>query len=111
MTLAIGVRLARRHHAADDAALDGELAAAEHELQAAVAELRELAHGLFPAALDEEGLAAAIEVLAEHEPRLAPGAAARRALRAADRIGRLLPRRRGAATGARGDVHVGRPPR
>ena len=73
VTLAIGVRLARRHHAAGDAALDDELAAAEHELQEAVAELRELAHGLFPAALDEEGLAAAIEVLAEHEPRLAPG--------------------------------------
>ncbi|HEX5922956.1 MAG TPA: histidine kinase, partial [Baekduia sp.] len=73
VTLAIGVRLARRHHAAGDAALDGELAAAEHELQEAVAELRELAHGIFPAALDEEGLAAAIEVLAEHEPRLTPG--------------------------------------
>jgi signal transduction histidine kinase len=73
VTLAIGVRLARRHHGADDAALEGELAAAESELQSAVAELRELAHGLFPAALDEEGLAAAIEVLAEHEPRLTPG--------------------------------------
>jgi signal transduction histidine kinase len=73
VTLAIGVRLARRRHAAGDRALDGELAAAEEELQAAVAELRELAHGLFPAALDEEGLAAAIEVLAEHEPRLVAG--------------------------------------
>jgi signal transduction histidine kinase len=73
VTLAIGVRLARRHHAAGDAALDEGLAAAEHELQAAVGELRELAHGLFPAALDEEGLAAAIEVLAEQQPRLAPG--------------------------------------
>jgi signal transduction histidine kinase len=74
VTLAIGVRLARRRHAAGDPGLDAELAAAEHELQAAVGELRELAHGLFPAALDEEGLAAAIEVLAESEPRLAPGA-------------------------------------
>jgi signal transduction histidine kinase len=73
VTLAIGVRLARRHHAAGDAALEEELAAAEHELQAALGDLRELAHGLFPAALDEEGLAAAIEVLAEQEPRLAPG--------------------------------------
>jgi signal transduction histidine kinase len=73
VTLALGVRLARRLHSAGDAALDDELAAAEHELQAAVAELRELAHGLFPAALDEEGLAAAVEALAEHEPRLVPG--------------------------------------
>jgi signal transduction histidine kinase len=73
VTLAIGVRLARRHHAADDPELDAELATAEHELQAVVGELRELAHGLFPAALDEEGLAAAIEGLAEHEPRLVPG--------------------------------------
>jgi signal transduction histidine kinase len=74
VTLAIGVRLARRRHTAGDAPLDEELANAEQELQTAVAELRELAHGLFPAALDEEGLAAAIEVLAEHEPRLLPGA-------------------------------------
>jgi signal transduction histidine kinase len=73
VTLAIGVRLARRHHAAGDTALDEELAAAERELQSAVAELRELAQGLFPAALDEEGLAAAIEVLSEHEPRLELG--------------------------------------
>jgi signal transduction histidine kinase len=74
VTVAIGVRLARRHHAAGDPGLDAGLAAAEHELQTAVAELRELAHGLFPTALDEEGLATAIEVLAEREPRLTPGA-------------------------------------
>jgi signal transduction histidine kinase len=73
VTLAIGVRLTRRHHAPGDPTLDRELAVAERELQSAVAELRELAHGIFPAALDEEGLAAAIEVLAEHEPRLTPG--------------------------------------
>jgi signal transduction histidine kinase len=73
VTLAIGVRLARRRHGAGDLALDDELADAEHELHAAVAELRELAHGLFPAALDEEGLAVAVQTLAEHEPRLVPG--------------------------------------
>jgi len=72
VTLAIGVRLARRQHAGGDAALDRELATAEADLREAVRELRELAHGLFPSALDEEGLAAAIEVLAEHEPRLVP---------------------------------------
>jgi signal transduction histidine kinase len=74
VTLAIGVRLARRQHAAGDPGLDAELAAGEAELQAALAALRGLAHGLFPAALDEEGLAAAIEVLAEAEPRLVLGA-------------------------------------
>ena len=70
VTLSVGVRLTRRHHARDDAALDAELAAAEQELRGTVAELRELAHGLFPAALDDEGLAAAIEALAEREPRI-----------------------------------------
>jgi signal transduction histidine kinase len=70
VTLSVGVRLARRRHAHCDVGLDTELAAAEQELQEAVAELRELAHGLFPAALDDEGLAAAIEALAEGEPRL-----------------------------------------
>ena len=73
VTLAIGVRLVRRRHAGEDPALDAELATAELELQTALAELRELARGLFPAALDEEGLAAAIEVLGEHEPRLVRG--------------------------------------
>jgi signal transduction histidine kinase len=74
VTLAIGVRLARRAHAADDPGLDEELAAGEAELRGALAALRGLAHGLFPAALDEEGLAAAIELLAEAEPRLVLGA-------------------------------------
>jgi signal transduction histidine kinase len=70
VTLAVGVRLTRRRRAQTDPALDAELAAAEHELREAVAELRQLAHGLFPAALADEGLAAAVEALAEHEPRL-----------------------------------------
>jgi len=72
VTLAIGVRLARRRLAVADPALDGELAAGEEELQAALDALRELAHGLFPAALEEEGLTAAIEALAEAQPRLVP---------------------------------------
>jgi signal transduction histidine kinase len=70
VTLSVGVRLARRRHAQRDATLDAELAAAEQELHETVAELRELAQGLFPAALDDEGLAAAVEALAEREPRL-----------------------------------------
>jgi len=38
---------------------------ADAELGEAIAELRDLAHGIFPAALAEEGLAAAVEALAE----------------------------------------------
>jgi signal transduction histidine kinase len=73
VTLAVGIRLARRRLAAGDPALDAGLAAAEDELQAAVAELRELAHGLVPAVLVQEGLAAAIDALADRAPQLVPG--------------------------------------
>ena len=38
---------------------------AEEELRQAIRELRELAHGIFPAVLADEGLAAAVEALAE----------------------------------------------
>jgi signal transduction histidine kinase len=70
LTLSIAVRLARRQLGRDDPTLDGELAAAESELGVALAELRELAHGLFPMVLTNEGLGAALEVLAERTPRL-----------------------------------------
>jgi signal transduction histidine kinase len=46
----------------------GRLNAAEKELRAALAELRELAHGIYPAVLVDEGLAAAIEAVAEAGP-------------------------------------------
>ena len=49
---------------------DAELAWARSELTTAVAELRELAHGIYPAVLAEEGLAAALESVAEGQPRL-----------------------------------------
>ena len=42
--------------------------AAEAELRAALADLRELAQGIFPAMLAEEGLSTAIEALAEAVP-------------------------------------------
>jgi signal transduction histidine kinase len=38
---------------------------AEHELRVALGELRDAAHGIFPAVLADEGLAAAVEALAE----------------------------------------------
>jgi signal transduction histidine kinase len=41
---------------------------AEHELRLAIDELRELAHGIYPAVLADEGLAAAVEALAERSP-------------------------------------------
>ncbi|MEU0095166.1 histidine kinase [Kribbella sp. NPDC006257] len=41
---------------------------AEAEVKAALADLREIAHGLYPNALADEGLAAALETLAEGHP-------------------------------------------
>jgi signal transduction histidine kinase len=45
-----------------------QIAAAEAELRAATVELRELAHGIHPAALSEEGLGPAIRALADRVP-------------------------------------------
>ena len=45
------------------------IAAAQAHLRAALATLRELAHGIFPRALAGEGLGAALEELAEDAPR------------------------------------------
>ena len=73
LTLRIAVRLARRRLGGGDLALERELAAAEGELGVALAELRELAHGLFPMVLTNEGLGPALEVLAERTPRLLTG--------------------------------------
>jgi len=70
VTLALAVRLTRRRLDDEPPALDDELARAERELHAAVGELRDLAHGLFPAVLAEEGLGAALEALGEHAPGL-----------------------------------------
>jgi signal transduction histidine kinase len=74
VAVALAVRLTRRTIAAGDEKLDAGLAAAEAGVRAAVVELREVAHGLFPAVLAEEGLAAALEELSEHSPRLVPRA-------------------------------------
>jgi signal transduction histidine kinase len=41
---------------------------AERELRHALAELRDVAHGIYPAVLSDEGLAAALETLAERLP-------------------------------------------
>jgi signal transduction histidine kinase len=69
-TLAVSIRLARRQLASQDASLDAELGTAEDGLREALAELRELAHGLIPSVLAHEGLRPAVEALADRSPRL-----------------------------------------
>jgi signal transduction histidine kinase len=63
VSLALSLRLARLGPDADtDVAA---LQEAEAQVHQALAELRELAHGLYPVALTEEGLGAALQALAE----------------------------------------------
>ena len=69
VTLGLSIRLARRRGQGDDA----RLAAAEEHVRAAVVELRDVAHGLFPTVLADEGVGAAIDVLTEQSPRLVAG--------------------------------------
>jgi signal transduction histidine kinase len=69
VTLAIETRLARRRNPA----LDAALAPVEEDLRTALGELRDLARGLYPAVLAAEGLAAALETLAEDDVRLTLG--------------------------------------
>ena len=64
--LALSLRLARLELGRDpDPSLVARIDEAEDELRTALAELRELAHGIFPAVLADEGLGAALEALAE----------------------------------------------
>jgi signal transduction histidine kinase len=63
VALSLALRLSLAQHGSDPAAEE-----AESELRAALADLRALAHGIFPAVLAEEGLTAAVEALAEERP-------------------------------------------
>jgi signal transduction histidine kinase len=72
VAVALAIRLARRQIAVGDAALDARLSVAEDGVRAAVVQLRDVAHGLFPAVLADEGLRAALDELSEHAPRLVP---------------------------------------
>jgi signal transduction histidine kinase len=64
--LSLSLRLARSQLATGAPAdAVARLDRAEAELREAIVELRELAHGIFPAVLADEGLAAAVEALAE----------------------------------------------
>jgi signal transduction histidine kinase len=69
VTLSLALRLARaRLGPGLDPALAERIDEAEDELRAALADLRELAQGIFPVILAEEGLSAAVEALAEAGP-------------------------------------------
>jgi signal transduction histidine kinase len=65
--LLLALRLARSGLGSDPELL-ARIEEAEAELRAALAELRELARGIFPAVLADEGLAAALEALEEESP-------------------------------------------
>jgi signal transduction histidine kinase len=65
VSLGMALRLAQRHP--DTADLDGLIDEAVAELGTAVAELRQIAHGLRPSSLDD-GLRAALSGLAQHVP-------------------------------------------
>jgi signal transduction histidine kinase len=61
--LALRAARTRRGSTSPDDNADGLLDAAEDELRSAIADLRELARGIHPAVLTEQGLAAAVEQL------------------------------------------------
>jgi signal transduction histidine kinase len=68
VALALELRIAQRQFGAGNPELEAVLAGAVSELQVAVEELRELARGLHPAVLTEEGLGGALESLAARTP-------------------------------------------
>jgi signal transduction histidine kinase len=67
MTLSLALGMLR-HQAANDTSIGAALAEASAELKGAIEELRELARGIHPAILTEEGLSAAVESLADRSP-------------------------------------------
>ena len=69
LALSYDLRLARAAAEADgDMELTAMLATAMDEAQVALAELRDLAHGIYPAILGEAGLAPALATLADEAP-------------------------------------------
>jgi signal transduction histidine kinase len=67
--LSLSLRLARSGLGPEPApSLVAPLEEADRELRTALAELRDVAHGIFPAVLADEGLAAALEAFAEEAP-------------------------------------------
>ena len=68
VALALELRIAQRQLGQSDPDMERVLSQAVGELQVAVEELRELARGVHPAVLTEEGLAGALESLASRTP-------------------------------------------
>jgi signal transduction histidine kinase len=69
VNLSLALRMAQdRLRQGNDSAAEATLEEAAEELRTALFELRELARGIHPAILTEEGLAAAMESLAERSP-------------------------------------------
>ena len=98
IALALRLRtLERRAGSSGNVALADELEALATELDAAMAGIRELARGIRPPVLNEEGLGPALVALADRVPLpVASRRAARRPPARRDRGDRLLRRRRGA---------------
>jgi signal transduction histidine kinase len=67
LSLQLGLARSRLGYQPDSVLL-AQIDEADAELETALDELRELAHGLFPALLAKEGLAAALEALTEEAP-------------------------------------------
>jgi signal transduction histidine kinase len=68
VALALELRIAQRQFAGRDPEVERVLGAAVDELQVAVEELRELARGVHPAVLTEDGLGGALQSLAARTP-------------------------------------------
>jgi signal transduction histidine kinase len=68
VSMALNIRIARAKLTEDPLAADQLLETAGHELDSALAELRELARGIHPAVLTDRGLATALETLASRAP-------------------------------------------
>ena len=68
VSMALNIRLARAKLNEDPLAAERLLASAGDELEAALAELRELARGIHPAVLTDRGLATALQTLANRAP-------------------------------------------
>jgi signal transduction histidine kinase len=68
VSLAITLRLAAPNTPVGEPSDSVPLASAQQELTAALAELRAIAHGLYPAVLREQGLPPALDALSESSP-------------------------------------------
>jgi signal transduction histidine kinase len=64
----VGLALALRMVRSRETGRAGRVEAAEEELRLALADLRRIAHGIYPVVLADEGIAAALEELADQSP-------------------------------------------